>query len=452
MAEKPRKRKRTTTVSHACSNCRASHLKCDGAFPCGRCQKKNLQCHYTENSKRGPVAHARITALEKQVASLQNEINYWKSLCQITTTKENMANCSKEVHFSISTLITQYIESYESSFYSWHGTPIQNLDHNTVFSIIHSEDSELASKKLFVYSLISYISQISGHVARTEEFFGTAKSLLRDLYYVRNLYTAASFFLVSQTFSGLNDFDHSLLYRVLSMDCCKSLLSRYGMSTQFPQRNSITKILRACLLVAAHFQSSSRKSIKQFSKIQTLVEAFDSSGRQRDEVDKAQYCWAAINKVWTETNTNSEYFKLQWGEHTTPNITVSDCGPILTKLDNYWQESQTLRNVYWKTLFERLIMGIKANLSLKMGNHNLARKLADETLNSCKFMPIDMQAAHISAFFNIAEVFLEVNYNSFLEVLGLFQKLLEKFPWWVNPYYQSLVSKKKGRGTNYQNT
>jgi hypothetical protein len=48
-----KQRNRTSTSKLACNHCRASHLKCDGSFPCLRCIQLKRDCEYTQTKKRG---------------------------------------------------------------------------------------------------------------------------------------------------------------------------------------------------------------------------------------------------------------------------------------------------------------------------------------------------------------------------------------------------------------
>lgn len=67
-ATKPVKRERQRITRTACEPCREKRAKCDGEKPCGRCQTRNLDCHFTERtwaSKRSLQDEA--TSLREQV-------------------------------------------------------------------------------------------------------------------------------------------------------------------------------------------------------------------------------------------------------------------------------------------------------------------------------------------------------------------------------------------------
>lgn len=67
-ASKPIKRDRQRITRTACEPCREKRAKCDGEKPCGRCQTRNLDCHFTQRtwaSKRSLQDEA--TALREQV-------------------------------------------------------------------------------------------------------------------------------------------------------------------------------------------------------------------------------------------------------------------------------------------------------------------------------------------------------------------------------------------------
>ncbi|KAK0388352.1 hypothetical protein NLU13_4597 [Sarocladium strictum] len=65
---KPVKRERQRITRTACEPCREKRAKCDGEKPCGRCQTRNLDCHFTQRtwaSKRSLQDEA--TSLREQV-------------------------------------------------------------------------------------------------------------------------------------------------------------------------------------------------------------------------------------------------------------------------------------------------------------------------------------------------------------------------------------------------
>lgn len=75
--ENPTKIKRLT---NACVQCRISHLRCDGNFPCARCKNKN--CYYTSPAKRGkkPVNPVDTRMLKKvNLKSKKNKTNKHKN-------------------------------------------------------------------------------------------------------------------------------------------------------------------------------------------------------------------------------------------------------------------------------------------------------------------------------------------------------------------------------------
>lgn len=41
-------------IGQACKFCKKRHIRCDGAFPCTQCVKRNLQCTFGTKTKRGP--------------------------------------------------------------------------------------------------------------------------------------------------------------------------------------------------------------------------------------------------------------------------------------------------------------------------------------------------------------------------------------------------------------
>ncbi|CAG8722077.1 28132_t:CDS:1, partial [Gigaspora margarita] len=53
------KKKNFTIV--CCNNCRYVKVKCIGGIPCERCKKRNFDCTYSSQQKRGPKKAASIT-------------------------------------------------------------------------------------------------------------------------------------------------------------------------------------------------------------------------------------------------------------------------------------------------------------------------------------------------------------------------------------------------------
>jgi hypothetical protein len=45
-------RRRTTTVSIACDECRSTHRKCDGQMPCSRCKRLHRNCTFRNERRR----------------------------------------------------------------------------------------------------------------------------------------------------------------------------------------------------------------------------------------------------------------------------------------------------------------------------------------------------------------------------------------------------------------
>ncbi|KXS12032.1 hypothetical protein M427DRAFT_412602 [Gonapodya prolifera JEL478] len=60
-------------VSLACDNCHTSKKKCDGARPCGHCQRLNKQCVFARES----MSRARsnyVLALEQRLAQIEKNV------------------------------------------------------------------------------------------------------------------------------------------------------------------------------------------------------------------------------------------------------------------------------------------------------------------------------------------------------------------------------------------
>lgn len=61
VAKEPKKKR--VLVAAACDYCRRLHEKCDGADPCGRCQRRGKECTYSEESqKKRKIAPASLAA------------------------------------------------------------------------------------------------------------------------------------------------------------------------------------------------------------------------------------------------------------------------------------------------------------------------------------------------------------------------------------------------------
>ncbi|KAH8178794.1 fungal zn(2)-Cys(6) binuclear cluster domain-containing protein [Sarocladium implicatum] len=67
-ASKPAKRDRQRITRTACEPCREKRAKCDGESPCGRCQTRGLDCHFTERT------WASKRSLQEEAAALRQQV------------------------------------------------------------------------------------------------------------------------------------------------------------------------------------------------------------------------------------------------------------------------------------------------------------------------------------------------------------------------------------------
>lgn len=65
---KPIKRERQRITRTACEPCREKRAKCDGEKPCGRCQTRSLDCHFTQR------AWTSKRSLQDEAASLRKQL------------------------------------------------------------------------------------------------------------------------------------------------------------------------------------------------------------------------------------------------------------------------------------------------------------------------------------------------------------------------------------------
>lgn len=68
-ATKPIKRERQRITRTACEPCREKRAKCDGEKPCGRCQTRSLDCHFTQRT------WASKRSLQDEAASLREQLH-----------------------------------------------------------------------------------------------------------------------------------------------------------------------------------------------------------------------------------------------------------------------------------------------------------------------------------------------------------------------------------------
>ncbi|CAG8591223.1 1129_t:CDS:1, partial [Scutellospora calospora] len=69
------RRKRSTYVTMACTNCRQKHAKCSGKVTCRRCSQRNLECTFIDSGKRrGPRAVGRL--VEQNYVNNGPELNF----------------------------------------------------------------------------------------------------------------------------------------------------------------------------------------------------------------------------------------------------------------------------------------------------------------------------------------------------------------------------------------
>jgi hypothetical protein len=229
--KKKLKRNRTTTVSLACLKCKEKHLKCDGAFPCATCRKRNKECIYPEKPyKRGPT-RGTIARLEKTINELNDELSkqvnsakeWERKVFQLSTTSAETRDLLMSGHMVNAQQLNGYINVYMRQYYPWIQIkpPIVDVDQ---FYDEHIDQQQLAVSK----SMAMFGALMSTHESHSRDLSHEIRLIISSVFDTTSPYMAAVYFFLSRYFSVIGDFDKEEFYSQNTIMISEAVMKKFG--------------------------------------------------------------------------------------------------------------------------------------------------------------------------------------------------------------------------------
>mmetsp|Transcript_4843 Transcript_4843/g.5246 ORF Transcript_4843/g.5246 Transcript_4843/m.5246 type:complete len:610 (+) Transcript_4843:34-1863(+) len=394
-----RKRKRTTTVSHACAACRSKHLKCDGNHPtCGRCAQKGISCDWTrKRRKRGPVA-GKAAKLETEVESLHNEIKrnaneaaHWKHLYEAikrgthskSSNKPKKAKQLQSQELDISTLTTTVYAQF-AQVYLNHVNPILGLDVSAylepanISKMLTDETKASSPAMLVLYGVLAVGAQRrAGNADLAFTLAGKCRLLLCDFFDLNHPEVATGLCLLSQYHQTAGEATKAVYYYSMAVNMCKNLLKNNVQNV--PDSEALGDVYRVCTLSLGEHAETRKEALDTFSDLACwLQENFMVNGNFEETTITLQYLHAKFLYTWYSIG-HCKLLSQRWNENEDPtlHLTLARLDKLLrTVNDALRMLSQLTTCPLWKESGTKLANILKAQILLLLGRNAECESLA----------------------------------------------------------------------------
>jgi hypothetical protein len=376
------KRKRTSTVSLACSNCRKKHVKCDGKQPCTRCKVNNQECSFEQSEKkRGPVV-GKLASVRKGLSSLKDELAKQKELAEewerkykaLTASREGLQlmNLSKHAKTNALLAMSYTFNDYVNKYYAYAfpffkvAPPIQHVD-----QFAQNQDP---AKMSCMYAMLGTVAMTVGNTGQVREFISTAKALVTPIYDSMDPFVATTHTILSRVFLLVGDYERSNFYNAMAMTIANNLLAR--RESQVVRGVDLLHISRLATMWSLRVDNEFEKQLALFDEVindmsHTLKDATAGSNMGFDVLPF--YAVMLISKVWAEG-----YLLFVTKQKPDPNMLQR----WLSTLDHAHNSVLQSTLASWsKKLFVVAIEAVKAWIYLFSGHHEAALQICDVVMS-----------------------------------------------------------------------